>query len=71
MIWTCSLGIHKQFRRETWTAISWITKEIANNDVVQLTIFGKSDFFKILEAYYILVILNVFNFTFYLQMGGK
>jgi hypothetical protein len=43
MIWICSLGIHKQSGRETWTAIRWIIKEIANNDTVQLTKFGKSD----------------------------
>jgi hypothetical protein len=43
MIWTCSLGIHKQFGGETWTATRWITKETVNNDMVQLTICAKSD----------------------------
>jgi hypothetical protein len=43
MTWTCSLGIHKQFGAETCTAIRWIMKEIANNDMVQLTKFCKSD----------------------------
>jgi len=43
MTWTCSLGIHKQFDGETCTAIRWITKEITNNGMVQLTKFGKSD----------------------------
>jgi hypothetical protein len=41
--WTCSLGIQKQFGGETRTAIRRITKEIANNDMIQLTKFGKSD----------------------------
>jgi len=43
MTWTCSLGIHKQFGRGICTAIRQITKEIANNDMVQLKKFGKSN----------------------------
>jgi hypothetical protein len=52
MIWICSLGIHKQFRRETWTAISWIIQEIANNDIGQLTKFGKSDLHSFTKLYF-------------------
>lgn len=52
MIWTCSLGIHKQFGGGTCTAIRWITKEIANNDMVQLTKFVSQTYIHLQNLYF-------------------